>query len=247
MVEFVRIISEKNNLKKPKKNEKNIFTLYSPKKEIIKKADTISIDTEISIKLPENSSAFLVTKFEDQEIIKIIGPAKKRLWITLLNESYLNNYQIKKGDEIGYLIIEPSTIKIHYETKQKIIQKTKCPINYLPKNWSKKWEDYFQKKKTRQTGGFLNRYDLAYTGRDTVNQIGKTAPKIITKATSDINEIAKDRIDQIVRTGGAEIERIAPKIIKGAIEEVYKTPFRLLGNLGKNSSNNINLFFFKRK
>ena len=97
MVEFIRNISEKNNLKKPKKNEKNIFTLYSPKKEIIKKAsDTISIDTEISIKLPENSSAFLVTKFEDQEIIKINGPAKKRLWITLLNESYFNNYQIKK-------------------------------------------------------------------------------------------------------------------------------------------------------
>ena len=35
MVEFVRIISEKNNFKKPEKNEKNIFTLYSPKKEIM--------------------------------------------------------------------------------------------------------------------------------------------------------------------------------------------------------------------
>ena len=107
----------------------------------------MSIDTEISIKLPENPSAFLVTKYEDQEIIKINGPAKKRLWITFLNESYLNNYQIKKGDEIGYLIIESSTIKIHYKTKQKIIQKTKCLTNYLPKNWSKKWKDYFQKKK----------------------------------------------------------------------------------------------------
>ena len=32
MVEFVRIISEKNNLKKPKKNEKNIFTLYTHQK-----------------------------------------------------------------------------------------------------------------------------------------------------------------------------------------------------------------------
>ena len=246
MVEFVRIISEKNNLKKPQKNEKNIFTLYSPKKEIIKKAsDTISIDTEISIKLPENSSAYLVTKFEDQEIIKINGPAKKRLWITLLNESYLNNYQIKKGDKIGYLIIEPSTVKIHYETKQKIIQKTKCSINYLPENWSKNWKDYFQKKKSRQTGGFLNRYDFAYAGRDTVNQVGKIIPKIITNANSDINKIAKDRIDQIVRTRGAEIERIAPKIIKGAIEEVYKTPFRLLGNLGKKHFQKIERKLFK--
>ena len=107
----------------------------------------------------KKNSTFLVTKFEDQEIIKINGQTKKRLWITLLNESYLNNYQIKKGDDIGYLLIEPSDIEIYYATKQKINQKTKCPINYLPKNWSEKWKDYFQKKK-RQTGGFLNRYDL---------------------------------------------------------------------------------------
>ena len=79
----------------------------------------------------------------------------------------------------------------------------------------------------------MNRYDFVYAGRDTVNQVGKRAPKIITKATADINKIAKERIDQIVRSGGAEIERVAPKIIKGAIEEVYKTPFRLLGNFGK--------------
>ena len=101
MVEYVRIISEKSNLKKPqKKNEKNIFAIYSTKKEMIKKADTLSIDTELSIKLPENSTAFLVTKFEDQEIIKINSPTKKRLWITLLNESDLSNYQTKKGDDI---------------------------------------------------------------------------------------------------------------------------------------------------
>ena len=101
MVEYVRIISEKSNLKKPqKKNEKNIFAIYSTKKEMIKKADTLSIDTELSIKLPENSTAFLVTRFEDQEIIKINCPTKKRLWITLLNESDLSNYQTKKGDDI---------------------------------------------------------------------------------------------------------------------------------------------------
>ena len=121
---------------------------------MIKKADTLSIDTELSIKLPENSTAFLVTKFEDQEIIKINGPTKKRLWITLLNESYLNNYQIKKRDDIGYLLIEPSDIEIYYATKQKINQKTKCPINYLPKNWSEKWKDYFQKKKNIRQEGF---------------------------------------------------------------------------------------------
>ena len=88
-------------------------------------------------------------------------------------------------------------------------------------------------KKRKQTGGFLNRYDFVYAGRDVVNQVGKIAPDIISKATSDINKIAKNRIDQMIRNGGAEVERTAPKIIRGAIEEVYKTPFRLLGDIGK--------------
>ena len=89
------------------------------------------------------------------------------------------------------------------------------------------------RRRRRQTGGFLNRYGFAYAGRDTVNQVGKIAPGIINKATADINKLDKQRIDQVIRQGGAEVERIAPKIIRGAIEEVYKTPFRLLGNLGK--------------
>ena len=101
------------------------------------------------------------------------------------------------------------------------------------------------KKRRSQTGGFLNRYDFAYTGRDTVNQVGKIAPGIINKATSDINKIAQQRIDQAIKTGGAEVECIAPKIIQGAIEEVYKTPFRLLGNLGKQQFQKIKRKLFK--
>ena len=68
---------------------------------------------------------------------------------------------------------------------------------------------------------------------------------MITQATAEINKTAQDRIDQIVRLGGAEIERIAPKIIKGALEEVYKTPFRLLGDLGKKQFQKIKRKLFK--
>ena len=127
MVAFVRITSEKFNLKKPQKNEKNIFTIYSPKKATIEKADTLSIDTKLSIKLPENSSAFVATKFKGQEISKIIGPTstKKRLWITLLNEFYLQKYQINKGDVICYLIIELDNIKTYYEAKENLEAKEK--------------------------------------------------------------------------------------------------------------------------
>ena len=67
MVAFLRIISEKCNLKKPQKNEKNIFTIYSPQKAIIEEADALSIDTELSIKLPENSKAFVATKLEGKK------------------------------------------------------------------------------------------------------------------------------------------------------------------------------------
>ena len=97
----------------------------------------------------------------------------------------------------------------------------------------------------RQAGGFLNRYDFAYAGRGTINHVGKIAPGIINKATSDINKIARQRIDQAIRTGGAEIECVAPKIIRGAIEEVYKTPFRLLRNLRKKQFQKIKRKLFK--
>ena len=107
-------------------------------------------------------------------------------------------------------------------------------ITIYPKTGRSVGKTTFRKKKSRrQTGGFLNRYDFAYTGRELVNQVGKVAPKMIRQTTGKINKIAQQRIDQVVRSGGAEIERVAPKIIRGAIEEVYKTPFRLLGNLGK--------------
>ena len=113
------------------------------------------------------------------------------------------------------------------------------------KNGTKTGKRSCKRIKKKQTGGFINRYDFAYAGRDVVNQAGKIAPDIINKATSDINKIAKDRIDQVIKNGGAEFEQIAPKIIRGAIEEVYKTPFRLLGNLGKKQFQKIKQKIFK--
>ena len=117
---------------------------------------------------------------------------KKSLWITLLNESYFEKYTINKGDVIGYFIIEPDDIKVHYAGKEKTSRrKMKPPNNYLPKDWQKHWKNYFQKKKSRrQTGGFLSRYDFVYAGRDVVNQVGKVAPKMISQATGEINKIA---------------------------------------------------------
>ena len=120
-------------------------------------------------------------------------------------------------------------------------------ITIYPKTGARIGKSTGKKRKMswRQTDGFLNRYDFAYAGRDTINHVGKIAPGIINKATSDINKIAQQRIDQAIRTGRAEIECVAPKIIRGAIEEVYKTLFRLLGNLRKKQFQKIKRKLFK--
>ena len=124
-------------------------------------------------------------------------------------------------------------------------RRRKPQIIIYPKTGKSLGRSTLKRKRSRlQTGGFLNRYDFAYAGRDVVNQVGKIAPKMITQATGEI-KIAQERIDQVVQSSEAEIERVAPKIIKGAIEEVYKTPSRLLGNLGKKQFQKIKRKLFK--
>ena len=88
-------------------------------------------------------------------------------------------------------------------------------------------------KRKRQLGGFFNHYDFACTGTDVVNQAAKVATGVIKAAANDINNIAMDRINEIISQGGKEVERVLPKILRGDIEDVYQTPFRLLVNLGK--------------
>ena len=99
-------------------------------------------------------------------------------------------------------------------------QRQSPQIIIYPKTGKSLGRSTLKRKRSRlHTGGFLNKYNFAYTGRDIVNQVGKVAPKMITQATAEINKIAQERIDQVVRSGEAEIERVAPKIIKGAIED----------------------------
>ena len=47
---------------------------------------------------------------------------------------------------------------------------------------------------------------------------------MITQATGEINKVAQERIDQVVWSGGAEIEHIAQKIIKGVLKRYTKHP-----------------------
>ena len=72
-----------------------------------------------------------------------------------------------------------------------------------------------------------------------VNQVAKVALSAIKGATNDINNMAKQRIDLIIPQGGNKIERVLPKILRRAIEDVYETLFRLLGNFGKQQLNKL--------
>ena len=94
-----------------------------------------------------------------------------------------------------------------------------------------------KKQKQRQKGGFLNRCDSAYAGRDAVNQafknLDKTASALIQNLKGELNDVLQQRIHQVITEGGAQLKEVRPQLLKGAIEDAYKTPFRLLGNFGK--------------
>ena len=94
-----------------------------------------------------------------------------------------------------------------------------------------------RRKQIKQTGGWLNKYDFAYAGRDTVNRTVKhldyRAPIILKKVSGKTDKVLQRRISQIIKEGGAEIERVGPKILRGAAEDLYNTHFHLLGNFGR--------------
>ena len=126
-----------------------------------------------------------------------------------------------------------------------------------------------ERRGKRQMGGFLSRYDFAYAGRDSVNQVAhhvnkiaprlinqtvnrvgkqtmRVAPHLINQASDRLDSIAQRRIRQAIIQRGQTIEQITPKIIRGAIEDFYKTPFRLLGRFGRRKLNQLKSKFIRR-
>ena len=94
-------------------------------------------------------------------------------------------------------------------------------------------------KEKDNLGGFPSRYDLAYLGRDTVNQAAKVSPRIIKAATNNINNITKQRLNQLISQIAKKVDRVLAKVLRGAIKDIYQTSFRLLGNFGKSQFNKL--------
>lgn len=61
----------------------------------------------------------------------------------------------------------------------------------MPRNTSKR-KSRRPNRKRRQRGAFLKRYNFAYAGRDTVNQLSKVAPEVIKAACEFAIEITCD-------------------------------------------------------
>ena len=145
---LAKLVSCNDKLKKPRKSEGNIFSIYSPKKVTIEQADTVTINTDLVLKLPEQSKADLVTKFTGQYIKELVDPTRQRRWITLLIESNFKKHTINKGNIVGYLVFEPNTLNVQNEAKEKqprqssSYTKRKYPGDYLPKNWQSEWKNY---------------------------------------------------------------------------------------------------------
>ena len=73
-----------------------------------------------------------------------------------------------------------------------------------------------RRRRKKQKGSWLSRYDFAYAGRDSVNQaayhVKKIAPNSIRSSSKELDAIASRRINQLTRNTANEIQRIAPGI-----------------------------------
>ena len=65
-----------------------------------------------------------------------------------------------------------------------------------------------------------------------MNRIKPMLSYLIKTTGQEVDRTAKRRMEQTISQGGRETEIIAPKIIQNIIEQLYKTPFILLGAFG---------------
>lgn len=105
--------------------------------------------------MPKSYDGYFTSKFKTDEI-EAISSDPQRIWIRILNRSLSEEIIIKKNKPFGFSILESKgEVKTKYET----VKNTK-------KTLSKE-----SKKDIKVV--FLNRFDFAYAGSDTVNQIDK--------------------------------------------------------------------------
>ena len=98
--------------------------LYSPRQLKIEPTSFRKIDTEVTAFLPTNSKGFVTSKFRSDEIKELFN-GKHRLWVEILNKSFEDTIVIKKGQPLGFLVVEPENLKFHHLAQKKKGKKEK--------------------------------------------------------------------------------------------------------------------------
>ena len=104
---------DSRRVENPKHLQINVFMLYSRMTFTIEPASNKKIDTEVTAFLPRNSKGYITSKFRTIEINEVFY-GHHHLWLGILNKSFEDNIEIKKGAPIGFIVIQPENWKFHY-------------------------------------------------------------------------------------------------------------------------------------
>ena len=116
---------DSKSVKNPMHIQKNVFLLYTPRRISIEPAANEKIDTEIFASLPRSSRGYVTSQFRTDENYELFY-GKHHLWVEILNKSFEDTIEIKKGHAIGFFIAEPENLKFqHVSYKVKAKNKTK--------------------------------------------------------------------------------------------------------------------------
>lgn len=181
-------MADKIILKKDSKTSKklfhlkrNVFMLYAPRNIKIEPTEFQIIDSGVLALTPKGGRGFVTSKYKEDETIEI-SSEEQRLLVEIINRSCTSPIRMAKGCVLAF--------KISIWDDNKKIKKAK-----------KKYQKTLSWKKKKQIGVFLNRYYFAYAGRDTIDEAAKVGPGVIKNASNEINNIAKERINQIITQG----------------------------------------------
>ena len=121
-----KITFEKDNkgIKNPRHLQRKVFIVFSPCKFKIELTSCRKIDTEITAFLPTNSKGFLLSKFRGDKINELFH-GKHRLWVEILDKSFEDHIKIKKGQPLGFLVVEPENLEFQGVSQNKKAEKEK--------------------------------------------------------------------------------------------------------------------------
>ena len=79
----------------------------------------------------------------------------------------------------------------------------------------------------------------------TMNRAQAVAPALLSRASQELDKVAAKRIDQIAQRTGETLQKVAPDIIKGGFEELYKHHFVCLEILDVKSIKNLSQMYLR--